>query len=75
MEAKIIAVLADVSTRLALHAGGVSFVGFNEESGELLVRFQGTCRTCPLAKFTFEKGVAASVQEQIPEVRKVILVN
>lgn len=74
MQERIIAILADVSTRLALHAGGVSFVAFDEASGELSVRFEGTCKTCPLAKFTFEKGIVAAVQEQLPQVRRVILV-
>lgn len=75
MEALILPILADISARLAGHGGGVSFVSFAESTGVLEVRFAGACRTCPLAAFTLEHGVATAVKEQIPAVLKVILVS
>ncbi len=75
MEALILSILAEVSSRLAGHGGGVEFVRFTEETGILEVSFAGACRTCPLAAFTLEHGVAAAVKERIPAVLKVILVS
>lgn len=75
MEERIVAILAQASERLALHAGGVSFVRFDEATGDLHVRFEGTCRSCPLAVFTLQHSVTAVVREAIPEVRNVHLVQ
>ncbi len=75
MEALILEILAEVSQRLAGHGGSVEFVRFSEENGLLEVRFNGTCRTCPLAAFTLEHGVAAAVKEKVPQVLQVILVQ
>ncbi len=75
MEERIVAILQQASERLALHAGGVSFVRFDEATGDLHVRFEGMCRSCPLAAFTLQHSVSALVCAEIPEVRNVLLVQ
>lgn len=75
MHERLQAILAEVSGRLAAHAGGVSFVSFNEADGTLSVRFMGTCAHCPLAAYTLEHAVAAKVRAQVPEVQRVLLVK
>jgi Fe-S cluster biogenesis protein NfuA len=75
MEDLIVSILAEVSVSLANHGGSVEFVGFNPQNGALSVRFAGVCRTCPLAAFTLERGVASVVRERVPAVKSVILVE
>lgn len=75
MHEQIVTVLEEVSGRLAAHAGGVSFVSFDEESGTLSVRFTGACGHCPLAAFTLEHAVQNEVKARVPVVQHVVLVK
>lgn len=74
MESTIEAVLGEVRERLRLHAGGVELVSADEVTGEVRVRFQGTCAHCPLAAFTLKHGVETVLKERLPWCRTVIAV-
>lgn len=69
---KILAVLETVKPRLAMHAGGVEFVGFDEASGEVQVKMTGMCDGCPLSQMTLKMGIEALMVEEIPEVKRVV---
>ena len=54
-----------VRPMLRLHAGGVEFVRFDELSGVVHVRLQGTCRGCVLADLTLKAGIEALMKERV----------
>ncbi|MDP3764762.1 MAG: NifU family protein, partial [bacterium] len=45
----------EVRPMLAMHLGSLDFVGFKE--GVVSVRFQGTCKGCPLSNLTLKAGI------------------
>ncbi|MBN2495472.1 MAG: NifU family protein [Deltaproteobacteria bacterium] len=60
---------------LEADGGGIEFVDYDAESGEVKVRLQGACKGCPGAQMTLSMGVEAALKEEIPEVRRVIAVG
>lgn len=71
IEHQIESALDEVRPLLAMHAGAISFVRFDPQSGEVFVRFSGTCRGCPLSSLTLTSGVESVVRERVPAVRAV----
>ncbi len=59
---------------LEADGGGIEFVAFDGESGEVRVRLQGACAGCPGAQMTLSLGVEAALKEEVPEVSRVIAV-
>jgi Fe-S cluster biogenesis protein NfuA len=59
---------------LEADGGGIAFVGFDPESGEVKVKLQGACAGCPGAQMTLSMGVEAALKEEIPEVVRVVAV-
>ncbi|MEK7108062.1 MAG: NifU family protein [Patescibacteria group bacterium] len=74
-EQEILAVLEEVRPMLRLHAGGVEFVRFDELSGVVHVRLQGTCRGCVLADLTLKAGIEALMKERVEGVTAVEAVS
>jgi Fe-S cluster biogenesis protein NfuA len=60
---------------IAMHAGNVELVDVNAESGQVSVRFQGTCVGCPMSDMTLKAGIEETLREMIPEVKEVIAVQ
>ena len=74
VEEKIREVLEkEIKPMLKLHLGSLDFVGF--ENGVVSVRFQGTCKGCPLSNLTLKTGIEALLKEKIPAVEKVEAVD
>ncbi|KKT56927.1 MAG: Thioredoxin-like protein [Candidatus Giovannonibacteria bacterium GW2011_GWC2_44_9] len=63
----------EIKPMLKLHLGSLDFVGF--ENGVVSVRFQGTCKGCPLSNLTLKTGIEALLKEKIPAVEKVEAVD
>lgn len=61
--------LAEIRPMLALHAGNIEFMGFEE--GVVRVRLLGTCQGCPLSQLTLKAGVEALLKERVPGVKSV----
>lgn len=59
---------------LEADGGGLEFVAFDPETGEVQVRLQGACAGCPGAQMTLSMGVEAVLKEEIPEVKRVVAV-
>jgi len=59
---------------LEADGGGLEFVAFDAETGEVQVRLQGACCGCPGAQMTLSMGVEAVLKEEIPEVKRVVAV-
>ena len=75
MEERIEEVLEVVRPRLAMHKGNVSFVKFDEATGEVHLRLEGSCDGCPLASLTLHAGIEMLLKERIPEVTGVVQVT
>ena len=61
-----------VSPALQSHGGDATFVSFDEATGELAVKLEGSCGTCPFAQETLRMTVEAAVMNEIPEVKSVV---
>lgn len=61
--------LEEIRPMLAVHAGGIEFVGV--DGGVVRVRLLGTCRGCPLAGLTLKAGVEELLRERVPGVERV----
>ena len=59
----------DVKPMLAMHLGSLDFMGF--ENGVVSVRFQGTCKGCPLSNLTLKAGIESILKEKVAGVEKV----
>ena len=62
-------VLEEIRPMLALHAGNIEFVSF--EQGIVRVRLLGTCHGCPLSALTLKAGVEELLREKVPGVERV----
>lgn len=70
VEEKIKTILEkEIKPMLALHLGSLDFIGFDR--GVVSVRFQGTCRGCPLSELTLKAGIEELLKSKIKEVRSV----
>jgi Fe-S cluster biogenesis protein NfuA len=72
MEDRIRKVLTEkVNPILASHFGGAELAGV--EDNIVKVRLTGACSSCPSAQLTLEDIVKSVLQEEIPEIKDVIL--
>ena len=72
MEEKITKVLEEkVNPLLASHYGDARLTGL--ENGVVYVKLTGACSACPSAQYTIEDVVKATLMEEIPEVKDVLL--
>ena len=70
IEEKIREVLEkNIKPMLQMHLGSLDFIDFKD--GVVSVRFQGTCRGCPLSNLTLKAGIESILKEKIPAVEKV----
>ena len=72
MEKKIEAILKKVRPFIQLHGGDVNLVSI--EAGVVTLKIDGACVDCPLADLTYNKMVGSLIREEVPEVKKVILI-
>lgn len=63
-------VLDEIRPALMADGGNVEFVDVNDE-GDVLVRLQGACGTCPSATMTLKMGIERVLKEKLPNVRSV----
>ncbi len=65
-------VLTDVvRPRLAMHAGGIDFVSFDDSDGNLTLRFTGMCKGCPMLEMTMKMGVESVLMDSVPEIKQI----
>ena len=70
IETKIKEILEkEVKPMLAMHLGSLEYVGF--EKGVVSVRFQGTCKGCPLSNLTLKAGIESILKEKVEGVSRV----
>jgi Fe-S cluster biogenesis protein NfuA len=59
----------EIKPMLAMHLGSLDFVDFKD--GVVKIRFQGTCKGCPLSQLTLKSGIESIIKQKIPEVQSV----
>ena len=57
MKDKIIELLNVLRPTLQADGGDVEFVDFDSETGEVKVRLQGACQSCPLSSITLKESI------------------
>ena len=72
--AEIENVLVTLRQGLAMHAGNVELIDFEEGTGKVSVRLLGTCVGCPMADITLKMGIEETIREMVPEVTEVVAV-
>ena len=48
--------------------GDIEFHGFDEDSGVVLLKMQGSCSGCPSSSVTLKSGIENMLMHYIPEV-------
>ncbi|NWH09150.1 MAG: NifU family protein [Alphaproteobacteria bacterium] len=56
---------------VAQDGGDIAFEGFDEPSGVVFLRMQGSCSGCPSSRMTLKNGVENMLRHYIPEVSAV----
>ncbi len=46
--------------------------GFDEETGQVVLKMQGACSGCPSSSLTLKSGIENMLMHYIPEVKEVI---
>lgn len=62
--------LDEIRPALMADGGNVEFVDVNDE-GDVLVRLQGACGSCPSATMTLKMGIERVLKERVPAIRSV----
>lgn len=62
-----------IRPKLKEHGGDIKLVSL--EDGLLKISFLGACKGCPGVQDTIEMVVETAIMEQVPEIKKVELVN
>ncbi|CAL5221699.1 g3936 [Coccomyxa viridis] len=52
--------------------GDIVFQGFDEETGQVVLKMQGACAGCPSSSLTLKSGIENMLMHYIPEVKEVI---
>lgn len=68
--ARVHAALEKVRPYLGSHAGGVEFLGVDDE-GVVALRLQGSCDGCPSSLVTVKMAIERAIEEAAPEVIRV----
>ncbi|MEX0672262.1 MAG: NifU family protein [Candidatus Babeliales bacterium] len=61
--------------RSVVQADGGDFELVNIEEGKVYLRLMGSCIGCPLSLFTFKLGLERILQEHIPQITEVIMLE
>ncbi len=56
---------------LRIDGGDVKFLRFKPETGVVELKWEGTCKICPISVLTLRAGVERAVMKAVPEVKRV----
>lgn len=59
----------EIKPMLAMHLGSLDFVDFRD--GAVRVRFQGTCKGCPLSALTLKSGIESILKSKFSSIKSV----
>jgi Fe-S cluster biogenesis protein NfuA len=69
-EERVRAILEKIRPFLQQDGGDLEYVGF--EDGQVRLRLQGACSSCPSSTMTLKMGIENALKQQVPEVREVV---
>ena len=69
-ETRVLAALDKVRPYLGSHAGGVTYLGIDEE-GAVQLRLEGSCDGCPSSLVTVKMAIEGAINEAAPEIVRV----
>ena len=73
MKEKIETVLERLRPYLINDGGDIEFLKF--EDGIVYVKMQGACANCMMLDVTVKDGIEATIKDEVPEVKEVIVVD
>ena len=56
---------------LRIDGGDVRFVRFKPESGVVELKWEGTCKICPISVLTLRAGIERIIMKAVPDVKRV----
>jgi len=71
MRAHVEKILDRVRPYIQMHGGDVKLVRIKD--GSVTLEISGACAHCPLAYMTYNEMVAGLLQEEIPEIKNIVL--
>jgi Fe-S cluster biogenesis protein NfuA len=71
-ENKVNKILDRVRPYIQMHGGDVIFV--EAKNGVVKLKIYGACVGCPLVDLTYNKMLGTLIKEEIPEIKKVIII-
>lgn len=74
VEARVEKALDEVRPYIGSHAGSVTFQGIDEE-GRVILRLDGTCKTCPSSRDTLDSRIRDAIERAAPEVTGIHLAS
>ncbi len=72
MENKVKEILDKVRPYIQMHGGDVMLVEVKD--GEVYLQVFGACKDCPLSDLTYNKMIGGLLKEEIPEIKKVVII-
>ena len=73
IEKKIIEIIENLRPYLINDGGDIEFLKF--EDGIVYVKMQGACANCMMLDVTVKDGIEATIKDEVPEVKEVIVVD
>jgi len=56
----------EIKPMLAMHLGSLDLVDYKD--GVVSIRFQGTCKGCPLSALTLKTGIESILKSKFPDI-------
>lgn len=56
---------------LRIDGGDVKFLRFQAQTGVAELKWEGTCRICPISVLTLRAGIERAIMQNVPEVKRV----
>ena len=73
VEKKIIEIIDNLRPYLISDGGDIEFLKF--EDNIVYVKMQGACANCMMLDVTIKDGIEATIKDEVPEVKEVIVVD
>ena len=70
---KVIDIIDNLRPYLISDGGDIEFLKY--EDGIVYVKMQGACANCMMLDVTIKDGIEATIKDEVPEVKEVIVVE
>ena len=72
IEDKIKKLIENIRPYLNMDGGDVEFIKYDDKEKVVFVKLNGACAMCIAKDETLENGLLEAIQDEIPEVKKII---